>query len=425
MLASLVHDPHFVNRSPDVPLATGRAERRTSDASPSSDALCDLVLPLLREQAATLADRWRGQAQAILLLDAAGTGSKGSQSTADTKELAEALIGGLADGDGLVQDTIGNGIQFGSAAFDRGVSLHHVLKALDLLMAMTLFAAESTIDQVVDLSETSARDGIRLSRRLQRRSALLSLAATRGYMQAYADALRDRFRHLRHDLRNPLGTIKSVLALMDDDSVPLEARANPNFRGMATRNARSLEDLIAERLSDAAALLPTVAGQSVSVREIACAVRRELRAEAEKQDVVITVEEGGPHGQLDAAGLELLLRDALHASLQECDAGEHIHIDFGQRSGRASLSLSRESGRSIIHDSPVLERLSALAGQIGATITAGEGLPLSIELRLGEIALPTERERSVPREPGELGDGEAPHDVRGAREGHYGQSGVQ
>lgn len=381
------------------------------------------MLPLLREQAAALADRWTGQARVILLLDAAG--STESQQTADTKELVEALIGGLADGDGLVQDTIGNGMQFGSAAFDRGVSLHHVLKALDLLMAMTLFAAESTVDQVVDLTETSAGDGIRLSRRLQRRGALLSLAAARGYMQAYADALRDRFRHLRHDLRNPLGTIKSVLALMDDDSVPLEARANPNFRGMATRNARSLEDLIAERLSDAAALLPTVAGQSVSVREIACAVRRELRAEAEKRDVVITVEQGGPHGQLDAAGLELLLRDALHATLQECEAGEHIHIEFGQTSGRASLALSRESGRSLIYDSHVLERLSALAGQIGATIIAGEGLPLSIQLRLGEIAQPAERERSVLREPGELGDGEAPHDVRSARESHHGQSGVQ
>jgi signal transduction histidine kinase len=243
-------------------------------------------------------------------------------------------------------------------------------------------------------------------------------------MQAYADALRDRFRHLRHDLRNPLGTIKSVLALMDDDSVPLEARVNPNFRGMATRNAKSLEELIAERLSDAAALLPTVAGQSVSVRDIASAVRRELRAEAEKRAVEITVEQGGLQGQLDAAGLELLLRDALNATLQECEAGEHIHIDFSETGGRASLVLSRESGRSLIHDSHVLERLSVLAGQIGATISAGEGLPISIQLRLGETLQSTERERSVLRQSGELGDGEAPHDVRSARESHHGQSGV-
>jgi signal transduction histidine kinase len=343
---------------------------------------------------------------------------------ADARGLAEALIGGLTDGDGTLEDTIGHGMQFGVSAFSRGVSLHHVLKSLDLLMAMTLFTMESTLDQIVDFPETSAVDGIKLSRRLQRRGALLSLAATRGYMQAYADALRDRFRHLRHDLRNPLGTIKSVLALMDDDSVPLEARVNPHFRAMAARNARSLEELIAERLGDAAALLPTVAGQSVSVRAIACAVRRELRAEAENRGVVVIVEQGGPHGQLDAAGLELLLRDALHATLQDCESGEQIHINFDHASGHLSVTLSRESGRPPIGDIRVLERLNTLAGQIGATITAGETLLLSIRVGLGEVSQSAERERLVSRDSEGLGDGEAGHDIRSAREGHHGQTGA-
>lgn len=351
-----------------------------------------------------------------------GMDGENPRDTSGDESLVGALVGGLADGDEPGQDTIGHAMQFGSAAFGRGVSLHHVLKALDLLMAMTLFAVESTLVRIQ--SDADAVDGLKLARRLQRQGALLSLAATQGYMQAYADALRDRFRHLRHDLRNPLGTIKSVLALMDDDSVPLEARVNPSFRAMATRNARSLEELIAERLSDAAALLPTVAGQSVSVRAIACAVRRELRAEAEKRGVVITVEQGGPHGQLDAAGLELLLRDTLQAMLQECAQGERIHLDFDQASGRASLVLSYESGQSLIRDSRVLERLSTLAGQIGATIMAGEGAPLSIQLPLGEMSPIAERERSVARESEELGGGETRHDVRGAHESHHGQSGV-
>jgi hypothetical protein len=168
---------------------------------------------------------------------------------------------------------------------------------------------------------------------------------------------------------------------------------------MATRNAKSLEELIADRLSDAAALLPTVAGQSVSVRAIACAVRRELRAEAEKKGVAITVEHGGPHGQVDAAGLELLLRDVLHATLQGCDVGERVHIDFDHTTGRARLALSRESGRPLIDDPRILERLNALAGQIGATIIVGDGAPVFIQLRLRETTQLAERERSVPREP--------------------------
>jgi len=405
----------------DTPLSRHRAEPRTSD--PRVDAIEAVVLPLLQEQAGDLAERWTTQARSVLLLD--GTDRQSTARVFDARGLVEALIAGFAGGDGAsAEDATGDGMRFGGACFARGVSIHHVLKAIDLLMAMLLFAVESALGQVEGALASNAADGVRLSRRLQRRGVLLSVAATRGYMQAYADALRDRFRHLRHDLRNPLGTIKSVLALMDDDSVPLEARVNPTFRGMATRNARLLEELIAERLGDAVALLPTVAGQDVSVRAIACAVRRELRAEAERRGVTIVVEPGGPHGWLDAAGLDLLLREVLEATLQECEPGEQLHIDFLQAAGRATLTVSCESGYIALHAPQVLERLSALAGQIGATITAGERTMVSIPLRPGGMASSTERERTVSRASDELSDGEVRHDVRSTHEGHHGQAGA-
>src|SRR5687767_3420429 len=366
-MASLVHRRRLVTLPSDPPRSTDRVEPHAADAQPG-DALHDLVLTLLRPRAADLAERWTAQARSVLLLDR--TDGRNSELMVDAEGLVEALVGGSSGGEGIPEGAIGQGLRFGADAFARGVSLHHVMKALDLLASMTLYVMESALERS-DVSAASAADGVRLARRLQRRSALLSLAATRGYMQAYADTLRDRFRHLRHDLRNPLGTIKSVLSLMDDDSVPLEARVNPTFRGMATRNARLLEELIAERLGDAVALLPTVAGQDVSVRAIACAVRRELRAEAERRGVTIVVEPGGPHGWLDAAGLDLLLREVLEATLQECEPGEQLHIDFLQAAGRATLTVSCESGYIALHAPQVLERLSALAGQIGATITAG------------------------------------------------------
>jgi hypothetical protein len=212
---------------------------------------------------------------------------------------------------------------------------------------------------------------------------------------------------------------------MDDDSVPIEARANPSFRGMATRNASLLEELIADRLGDAVALLPTVAGQDVSVHAIVCAVRRELRTEAERREVTIAIEPGGPHGWLDAAGLDLLLREVLQAILQECKAGERLHIDFLETAGQTTtVAISCESGHSPLRDPGALERLGALAGQIGATITPGERTTVSVPFRAGGVAPSRERERTVPRESGELRDGEAPHDVRGAREGHHGQTGA-
>ena len=386
---------------------------------PHAGALELLILPLLRSQAGDLAERWTVQARRAQLLDEMG--GQGAELVSEAHGLVDALIASFADGDDGSDDTVGRGMRFGAAAFARGVSVHHVLKALDLLMAMTLFAMESAFGLIEDGAATTAADGVRLARQLQRRGALLSLAATRGYMQAYTDALRDRFRHLRHDLRNPLGTIKSVLALMDDDSVPLEARVNPSFRAMATRNARSLEELIAERLGDVAALLPSVAGQEVSLRTIACTVRRELRAEAERRGVTIAVEEDGPHGRLDAPGLELLLREVLQSTLQECEPGEQVHIDFDRTVGQATLIISRESGRSPLREE-VLDRLRALAKQIGATVSAGERTLVSIPFRAPEPEPTAERVRSVPGSSGELGDGEARHDVRGAREGHHGQA---
>ena len=406
----------------DAPSSADGAEPPALEVVPPVDggALRIGVSGLLRPQAADLAARWTEQARGVLLLERLE--AREPEHGADATGLVDALIGG--DSEDVPDGAIGHGLEFGADAFARGVSLHHVMKALDLLVAMTLYAMESALERS-GTPHGSAADGVRLARGLQRRGALLAVAATRGYLQAHAETLRDRFRHLRHDLRNPLGTIKSVLALMDDDSVPLEARVNPSFRAMASRNARSLEELIADRLSDATALLPVVTGHDVSVRAIACAVRRELRAEAERRGVNILVEQGGPRGQLDAAGLELLLRSTLQASLQECDPGEQLQVDFEQPAGRAIVILSRDSGHMPIRDAGALERLGTLARQIGASLVAAERVLVSIPFRPGDgVARAAERERSVPRESGGLSDGEARHDLRGTREGHHGQAGA-
>jgi signal transduction histidine kinase len=334
------------------------------------------------------------------------------------------LVAGVADGESLSENGIDHGMRFGSAAFTHGASVHHVLKALDLLMAMTLFAMESLLDQIEKGPVASAGDGVRLSRRVQRRGALLALAATRGYMHAYVETVRDRFRHLRHDLRTPLGTIKSVLALMDDESVPLAARADPSFRAMATRNAKSLDELIGLRLGDAGTLLPTTTGQDTAIRTVVCAVRRELRSETERRGVTISVDQGGPHGRMDAAGFELLLRELLEVAVQECEAGEQLHIAFDRSAGHGIVAISRAGGRSVLHRLNTLEQLSTLARQLGAAITVGDRVLISIPLRASDVSSTAERVRSVPNDTEALHEGDARHDVGSARESHHGQTGA-
>jgi signal transduction histidine kinase len=240
-----------------------------------------------------------------------------------------------------------------------------------------------------------------------------------------SDTMHDRLRHLRHDLRNPLGTIKSVLAMMDDETMPAEERTHPRFRAMAKRNARTLGDLIAERLGDAEALVPALTRQSVSLRAIACGVRRDLRAHAEARAATVVVGSTRAHVRVDAIGFELLLHELLLAALQEATAGEELHVEFGEiHQAHASISLRGTSARPPVSDTTALARLTALARQLHGELDADD---LMIRLRIP--ARPAEMAEGAPEvvdrraeASGPSGHGKSGHDVRGAGERDHGQS---
>jgi signal transduction histidine kinase len=388
-------------------------------------ALQSVVWSAVRDRVSELAARWESQLEAVALMNDSRT--RQPDGGVSARSLVTALVSVLDADDAQSDEAIEQGLAFGADAFARGTSLHHTTKALDLLSAMTLYTVETTLEDA-NVSGSVA-DGVRLARRMQGRSALLSLAATRGYTQAYAEALRERFRHLRHDLRNPLGTIKSVLSLMNDETVPLDARADPRFQAMAKRNARSLEELIADRLSDAAALLPTVADQDVSLRSIACSVRRELRVETERRGVTVFVAADSPHGRVDTPALELLLRSALLGVLQDCEEGDQVRLEFDDAvADRAVVILSCDSGRRPLQDADCLARLTSLAHQVGASLSADDRLVVSVPMRARDAGEPdvsaAERERLIPRDAMELGGGEPRDDVRGTRQRQHGETGA-
>jgi signal transduction histidine kinase len=418
-----------VSSTSDAPFPSSAPDRSSVDER-SFPVFRAAIAEALRSQRTELTARWITQSRAVTLLELPETGPDDSFGSAAAEEMVDALIAVLCTDEDAAEAVVSRGMSFGADAFARSASLHHTMKALDLLLAMTMYAAESAAAGAA-AQGASAVDALRLARQLQQRAAVLSLAATRGYTQAYADALRERFRHLRHDLRNPLGTIKSVLSLLDDESIPFEARANPSFRAMAKRNARSLEDLIADRLSDAAALLPVLAPQDVSLRSIACGVRRELRVPIERHGATVLVGEMGPHGLVDATGLELLLRDVLLGALGECRAGDQFRLEFAEGSnGRATVDLSLESGRAPITDATVTKRLSAMAARISASVDAGSSVIISVPIRSAAVDPPPAKaaeratDRAIVVETSALGDGEPRHDVRGASEREHGETGT-
>jgi signal transduction histidine kinase len=386
-------------------------------------------LSTTHRRADELATRWIAQVKSVALMDDAQLHDSAHADWA--RGFIETLLASPGVDENDADDGITTGLTFGASAFLHGASLHHTMKALDLLSAIVLYAVETSVEQVPPDTAAGAAQGIRLARHLQRRVTLLSLATTRGYMQAYTEALRERFRHLRHDLRNPLGTIKSVLSLMDDESVPLDARADPRFQAIAKRNARSLEDLIADRLSDAAALLPMNARQQVSLRSVACSVRRDLRAEIERRGVTVLVGSTAPYGHVDAPALELVLRGVLQAVLHECSEGDQLHLEFsGPVDGHVTVNISCESGREPMQNGAALEHLSLLSHRIGATISTGRSILLTVPMQslpgeaVGSIAMDSERDKALPRAPATLGDRNARDDVGSLRQRHHGQSGA-
>jgi K+-sensing histidine kinase KdpD len=252
-----------------------------------------------------------------------------------------------------------DGWALGGMAYQCGSSLQDVLAAVALLPAIVLYACEGAMASYSDTS--TAAEGVAVARGIQRSAALLTQAVVKGFTHAHAEALRQRFRILRHDLRNPLGTIKTALSLMSDETMPLERRSDPRVRAMVLRNAAALEALIASESGDGAAPDPALAQREVSLADVARAVRRDVRDEAVHGGVEIEVDEELPTLRVDATAFALALKSALGALLAEAHSDTRIRIsldrlrtdtvvvkvaasgaDAAPRSGRADLAVAQE-----------------------------------------------------------------------------------
>jgi len=143
-----------------------------------------------------------------------------------------------------------------AAAHARNVSLHRMIEEIDLLETILLQVVERAASDYVEAGGlVSGQEAVAAARCISDAVSSLRLAATRGYARAIEDELRERYRTIRHDLRNPLGTIKSAIALLTDESLPTEMRQSSRVRAMVARNARSLDQMIGEALGDDAAAL--------------------------------------------------------------------------------------------------------------------------------------------------------------------------
>src|SRR5690606_18157889 len=173
--------------------------------------------------------------------------------------LAARIVGAVASAlpeTGTWQDDVMRaGWELGAAAQVAGYPTDALLTEMELLTAILLYASErraDALDVPREVTTTPPSETLGVVRRLHEALSLLSLSATRGYAHGQQEGYRTHLRTLRHDMRNPIGTIQNAAALMRDESLPAEQRSNPRYADMVVRNAQSLDDLIARQLGDGA-----------------------------------------------------------------------------------------------------------------------------------------------------------------------------
>jgi len=308
---------------------------------------------------------------------------------------AEYLVGLLvvaAQGGRWHDQVMRAGWTAGTKAYWHGTPLYQLLKELDGGLTLLLDAAEEATREY--RGEAGASDGLALARRLSDAASLLRLSAAGGYTRAMSDELRQRYRSIRHDLRNPLGTITSAVALMEDETVPEERRKDPRMRAMLARNARSMEATIAAALGDSAAQLPVIAVQSTSLRDLAHAVRGDLRAAAEGVNVIVA--DDLPTFPLDSAGLELLLKAIVIAIARRAEGTVDVAIELADLSPRAATVAVHAADRGVVPAPEDMAFVRELVARLGGRITVGDDARVLIEIPIAQLGRRA-TDRVVPR----------------------------
>ena len=292
------------------------------------------VVAALQAGAPALAARWRTDGARVA--PGAPVLEAGTAHSAEVVRALDALARGISGDSCWQDDLIRAGWALGTEEYRLGASLHALVKQIDLLEAMTLYALE-TAAGADDMA--TAADGIALARRLQRARSLLSLATVKGFTEAYFADVRARYRLLRHDLRNPLGTIRTAVSLMEDETIPAEMRQNPRFRTMVKRNATSIDAMIGSRLADTTTRDEAFSWHVVSLADVVRTVRRDLREDAAEAHCDIAWQQDLPTLRTDALGAELILRTVVGAVLRETIPHTEVRVEL-ERADRETVTLA-------------------------------------------------------------------------------------
>jgi signal transduction histidine kinase len=348
-------------------------------------SLSEFVAAALEARASQLASHWLARARAATPRAGADPPTGGADADA-ADAVVRALAAGLTEDARPAGEVMRLGWAAGEAAHAAGLAVTHVQRDADLLLAVALAEAERAAaaapagafaDAAAPPATAPPAEALAVARRLQRLGARYAQAAVAGFLVAQRRALRARWRTLRHDLRNPIGTIQSALALMDDEALPAETRQHPRMRAMVARNAGTLAQLVADGLDDRAATTALAREQVVSLRALADAARREVREAARDAGCEVDVARvpDDPPAAVEPAALELALTVLLLAGLARARRGDVLRVERTLEADAPALRVARERA-----DGPGGPPVAAADGGTGDAYWDAAGVRLAASL---------------------------------------------
>ncbi|HUF26700.1 MAG TPA: hypothetical protein VMM18_06935 [Gemmatimonadaceae bacterium] len=262
--------------------------------------------------------------------------------------------------------------RLGALRHASGSSLHQLACEVELLEAMLLHLAERAADHEAD----RAAAGVRAARTLHRSMSLIKRAALKGFTHAYVERQREHLRTLRHDLRNPLGTIRNAISFYDDRAIPASRRDPARLRSMVDRNLARVDEMIERHLADRTIMEGELGRQQVELRELVFAVRRTLREASATPGTEIEADASLPTVLADSTAVELVLFATL-ACMLESGSGARLVIEaaeVGDHALRLHVTPSVPAAAEIAE----LEMARLLARLAGGDVTVARSIVVDV-----------------------------------------------
>lgn len=236
---------------------------------------------------------------------------------------------------------------FASLAYLPHVALHwqhvHYDYALNQYAEIVLFNVVGGVTGMLgDRSRRSRARAERTAAELQRAYAELRQTYEQLLQADRLTSLGELSAAVVHEVRNPLGSIKGAVEIMEDELA--EESPRREFAAIAKREVDRLDRLVKEFLSFARPVRPAMAPADLNelVRSVATLI--EQRAASQKVSVEVALSPAGDGVEVDAEQIKQVLLNLAINALQVMPGGGRLLLRTRYEEGAAVIEVEDEGG---------------------------------------------------------------------------------